>query len=116
MTNSANQGLPNMTRKFVCQIHEVPVDGKKAFQLEGGKRILMINANDRFYACQSVCPHQDVELDEGLFDGQVLTCHQHLWQWNVSTGEPIGLAEEPLECYQVQVEGDSLYVVPPGAP
>lgn len=99
-----------MNRKFLCQIHDVPTDTIKAFEVEGGKRILMINANDRFHACQSLCPHQDVELEEGLFDGQVLTCHQHLWQWKVDTGEPVGLAEEPLDVFRVEVEGDSVFV------
>ncbi len=49
-------------------------------------------------------------LEEGLFDGDVLTCHQHLWQWKVETGEPIGLAEEPLEVYDVEIEGVNVYI------
>lgn len=104
-----------MSRIFVCQIQDVPSNGLKAFEVGGGRCVLVANAGDRFYACQGVCPHQDVGLEEGLFDGQVLTCHQHLWQWKVATGEPVGLAEAPLECYRVHLEGDSLYIVPPSA-
>ena len=62
-----------------------------------------------------MCPHQDVALCEGLFDGSVLTCHQHLWQWDIRTGAPMGLAEAPLERYDVSVEGDAIYVSSQGA-
>ena len=58
-----------------------------------------------------MCPHQEVPLCEGLYDGAVLTCHQHLWQWDIRTGAPMGLAEAALESFPVQVEGDALYVV-----
>jgi toluene monooxygenase system ferredoxin subunit len=42
---------------------------------------------------QAICPHQEVALCEGLFDGTVLTCHQHLWQWDIRSGAPMGIAE-----------------------
>jgi toluene monooxygenase system ferredoxin subunit len=45
----------------------------------------------------------------------VLTCHQHLWQWDIRTGAAMGLAEEALESFPVKVEGDSIYVVAQGA-
>ena len=52
---------------------------------------------------------------EGLFDGAVLTCHQHLWQWDIRSGAPMGLAEAPLEVYNVLIEGDAIYVDSQGA-
>jgi toluene monooxygenase system ferredoxin subunit len=56
-----------------------------------------------------------VSLAEGLYDGSVLTCHQHLWQWDIRSGSPIGLAEMPLECFKVEMDNDSIYVDTPGA-
>jgi len=73
-----------MTRQFVCHLEDVPKGTMKTFELEGEKKILIINADQNVFACQGVCPHQDVCLEEGLFDGEVLTCHQHLWQWKVA--------------------------------
>ncbi|WP_241082672.1 Rieske 2Fe-2S domain-containing protein [Achromobacter xylosoxidans] len=99
-----------MTRQFVCQLEDVPKGTMKTFELEGEKKILIINADQNVFACQGVCPHQDVCLEEGLFDGEVLTCHQHLWQWKVASGEPVGLAEQPLEVYEVEVEDGSVFV------
>ena len=99
-----------MTRKLICHVDEIPTDGMKSFDVDAARRVLILSSNEKIYACQSSCPHQDVCLEDGLFDGEVLTCHQHLWQWNVETGEPIGLAEEPIEVYEVEVEGGNVYI------
>jgi toluene monooxygenase system ferredoxin subunit len=99
-----------MARQFVCQRQDVEPGGMSGFEVAGGARVLLLRVEDRVYACNDVCPHQEVSLSEGMFDGEVLTCHQHLWQWNVATGEAIGLAECPLNVYRVEVEGESIYV------
>ena len=100
-----------MSKKFVCARSRVPANGLLECEAEDGAKLLIANSGDDYYAYQAVCPHQDVPLCEGLYDGAVLTCHQHLWQWDIRTGAPIGLAEAPLESFPVQVEGDSIYVV-----
>lgn len=81
----------------------------RGFDLNG-KRILILRSDDKVFACDGICPHQEVPLEEGLFDGQVLTCHSHLWQWNVCNGDAIGLAEMPLDRYQVSVVDDAVYI------
>ena len=100
-----------MSKKFVCPRSRVPANGMVECEAEGGLKVLVANAGDEYFAYQAICPHQDVPLCEGLYDGSVLTCHQHLWQWDIRTGAAIGLAEAPLESFPVQVEGDSIYVV-----
>jgi toluene monooxygenase system ferredoxin subunit len=99
-----------MTKRFVCRIAEVPQNGLKEVEAEGGLKLLVANAGADYFGYQALCPHQDVPLCEGLYDGSVLTCHMHLWQWDIRTGAPIGLAEAPLQRYPLAVEGDALYV------
>jgi toluene monooxygenase system ferredoxin subunit len=82
----------------------------KECELADGMKVLIANSGDEYFACQAICPHQEVALCEGLYDGSVLTCHQHLWQWDIRTGEPMGLAELPLERYDVTVENDAVYI------
>lgn len=82
----------------------------KECSAEGGRKVLVLDSGGDYFACQAVCPHQEVRLCEGVYDGVVLTCHQHLWQWDIPRGIPIGLAEAPLEFYQVAVDGDSIYL------
>ena len=104
-----------MTRKFVCRRTDVPARGMAEFDTGGGLKVLVASSGEEYFACQATCPHQDVALAEGLFDGAVLTCHQHLWQWNIRNGAPIGIAEMPLECFKVEVDDDSIYIDSPGA-
>jgi toluene monooxygenase system ferredoxin subunit len=104
-----------MTRMFICRRADVPANGMIECQAEGGQKVLVANSGDDYFACQAICPHQEVALAEGLYDGSVLTCHQHLWQWDIRSGSPIGIAEAPLACYRVEVDGDAIYIVTPGA-
>lgn len=104
-----------MSRKLVCRIQDVPSNGMKAFSVEGGAQVLVASSGDEYFAYQAICPHQDVPLEEGFYDGCVLTCHQHLWQWDIRTGAPVGLAEAPLEFYDIKEEDGSLYIVEPSA-
>lgn len=104
-----------MTKTFVCRTTDIPANGMKECQAEGGLKLLVANSGEDYFAYQAICPHQDVALCEGLYDGCVLTCHQHLWQWDIRSGAPIGLAEAPLEYYEVKVEDGSVYIVPPNA-
>jgi toluene monooxygenase system ferredoxin subunit len=103
-----------MTRQLACQVADVPAGALRECELADGMKVLIANSGDMYYACQETCPHQDVALCEGLYDGAVLTCHQHLWQWDIRSGAPIGLAETPLECYKTLVENGAVYVVAPG--
>src|SRR5439155_19700938 len=100
-----------MHKRFVCPREQIPANGMIQCEAEGGLKLLVANAGDDYFAYQAMCPHQDVPLCEGLYDGAVLTCHQHLWQWDIRTGAALGLAETALESFPVEVEGDSLYVV-----
>jgi len=104
-----------MARKFVCRRADVPANGMAAFDAGDGLKVLIASSGEEYFACQATCPHQDVSLAEGLYDGSVLTCHQHLWQWDIRSGSPIGLAETPLECFKVELDNDSIYVDTPGA-
>jgi len=100
-----------MDKRFVCPRERIPANGMIQCETEDGLKLLVVNSGDEYFAYQAMCPHQEVPLCEGLYDGSVLTCHQHLWQWDIRTGAAMGLAEAALESFPVQVEGDALYVV-----
>jgi toluene monooxygenase system ferredoxin subunit len=99
-----------MTKKPICRIADIPPNGMKECEADGGLKLLVANSGSEYFAVQAICPHQDVPLCEGLYDGAVLTCHQHLWQWDIRTGAPLGLAEAPLERFDVMVDGGAIYV------
>jgi toluene monooxygenase system ferredoxin subunit len=99
-----------MAKHMVCRVADVPENTLKECEAEGGLKLVVANAGGEFFGFQAQCPHQDVPLCEGLFDGATLTCHMHLWQWDVRTGAPLGIAEAPLQRYPLAREGDALYL------
>ncbi len=99
-----------MGKRLVCQVADVPENSLKECEAEGGLKLVVANAGGEFYGFQAACPHQDVPLCEGLFDGSTLTCHMHLWQWDIKTGAPLGIAEAPLQRYPLAREGNALYL------
>ena len=100
-----------MSKIHICKAAEIPAGGMKCFEAAGGRKVLILKSEEGFHAYQGLCPHQDVCLDEGFFDGSTLTCHQHLWQWDARTGEPLGLAEAPLERYDLAHDEGELFLV-----
>lgn len=95
---------------MICRKSDVPANGLKECEGEGGIKVLIANSGSEYFAVQAICPHQEVALCEGMYDGAVLTCHQHLWQWDIRTGAPMGIAEAPLERYDIAVDGDAIYI------
>ena len=82
----------------------------KECQVEGGPKILIINTGTERFAYQAACPHEAVSLAEGIHDGSVLTCLEHLWQFDVHTGAPRGDAEKGLTGYRLKEEDGVVYV------
>lgn len=99
-----------MGKRLICQVSDVPENGLKECETEDGVKLVVANAGGDFIGFQASCPHQEVPLCEGLFDGATLTCHMHLWQWDVRTGEPRGIAEAPLQLFALSREGEALYL------
>ena len=99
-----------MSKTLVCKVADVPMNGTHRVDLPSGLKVLVANADGKLYAYPGICPHQDVDLGEGFFDGKTLTCHQHLWQWDIHSGSAVGLAEAPLEQYALEVRGDDVLI------
>ena len=96
--------------KRVCRADEVPANGLKHVEVEGGPPVVVANARDEFFACQAFCPHQAVSLADGVHDGSVLTCLEHLWQFDLRTGAAMGGAEAPVTSYRIKCENGELYM------
>jgi len=88
---------------------DVPANGMKEFKVDG-VNVLVVSAGDAFFAYQALCPHEAVALEQGIHDGSVLTCLEHMWQFDVRTGAPMGDAEVGLKGYRLKEERGELYV------
>jgi len=100
--------------KTVCRLDEVPDEGLKEFAV-GGIRILIVKAGQVYFAYQAQCPHEAVPLEEGVHDGAIITCLEHLWQFDLRTGAPLGDAERGLASYRVKEGDGALHVWIEGA-
>jgi toluene monooxygenase system ferredoxin subunit len=77
-----------------------------------GRKILLINFNDTFYAYEDKCAHQGVPLSEGSFKGDRLICGAHLWEYDVCTGRGINPRGVKLKAFPVKVENGNLLLDP----
>lgn len=92
----------------VCELSSLPENGLVPAEIRGIP-VLVVNGKERRLVIPRSCPHMSNPLAEGAFDGHTLTCTKHLWQWSVDAGgEAIGMAEEPLLCYETREEGGRL--------
>ena len=98
-----------MSWKKVCAVAEVPENTLEKFDVDGIEMIIA-NYGEGYRAIPPRCPHMEEPLCESavVFDG-MLTCTKHLWQWDMSTGEKVGIAEKELLFYDVKQEGDDIY-------
>jgi nitrite reductase/ring-hydroxylating ferredoxin subunit len=88
---------------------ELPRNGMKAFVV-AGVRVLVVHTGERIVAVQGLCPHEAVPLEHGLVKGATLTCLEHMWRFDVETGQPLDAAEEGLRTYDVKHQDGALYV------
>jgi toluene monooxygenase system ferredoxin subunit len=98
-----------MPLKCIGSVEGIDDPGMKAFNIDGAC-VLVLRSDGEYFAYQGDCPHEKTPLEDGLFDGETLTCILHLWQWDVRTGTPKGAAEAGLTAYPVEVRDKLLYV------
>ena len=57
-----------------------------------------------------MCPHQDIPLVEGKFDGKLLVCRAHQWMFDASTGQGVNPSNCQLAEYPLKIDGDDVMV------
>jgi nitrite reductase/ring-hydroxylating ferredoxin subunit/(2Fe-2S) ferredoxin len=93
----------------LCRAADVPANGMKEFAVDGTS-VLIVNSGGAFAAFQALCPHEAVPLEGGVCDGSTLTCLEHLWQFDIRTGAPMGDAQEGLRTYRLREDEGELYI------
>lgn len=93
----------------LCKLEAVPANALQAMEIDGVP-LLVVNGATRRLVIPRSCPHMSASLEEAAFDGHVLTCTKHLWQWSIDAGgEAVGEAETPLLCYETKEVDGELY-------
>lgn len=80
----------------------------------GPVKVVLVNVDGEVRAYKDRCPHQEWPLSDGDLDGDVLTCVNHMWEFNALTGEGINPADSSLSPVPCRVEDGAICVAPPG--
>ena len=77
----------------------------------GGREVLVICQEGRYYAVPDRCTHQRFPLHDGeLLDGRI-KCAHHGATFDLETGRATLPAVKKLQIFRTEVEDDLLYVV-----
>jgi len=96
--------------KQVCTLDDLWEGEMESFTVDGHDILLVCADGGEIKAFQGICPHQDIPLVEGKFDGKKVICRAHLWQFDASTGKGINPDDCALAEYPVKVDGDVVLV------
>jgi toluene monooxygenase system ferredoxin subunit len=80
----------------------------------GTTSVLLVNVDGDVRAYRNRCPHQESALDEGDFDGEVITCSRHLWEFEACSGAGRNPATASLSGFPCRVAEDGMIQVDVG--
>lgn len=76
--------------------------------------IAVFNVEGEFLATADTCTHAESSLADGYLEGDQVECSWHFARFCLRTGKALTPpATEPVETYQVKVEGGVVYVLVP---
>src|SRR5262245_1569387 len=99
-----------MTLTRVCAAGDIGPGGMDAFNVDGWEVLVVRDADGTLHAMDGTCPHEDFPLVYGDLNGVVLTCANHMWSFDVTTGEGISTPGCRLARYRVEVRDNEVYV------
>jgi len=94
----------------VCSLDDVWEGEMESFTVDGQEILIVCRDGGEVRAFQGVCPHQDIPLIEGKFDGKLLVCRAHQWVFDAASGAGVNPANCQLAEYPIQLDGDDVLV------
>ncbi len=94
-----------------CRVDDI--DEEDVMRFDHGRLTLAIyrSADDKFYATDGLCTHEQVHLADGLVMGNIIECPMHNGRFDYRTGEAKGAPVcINLKTYPVKVEGGKVLV------
>jgi 3-phenylpropionate/trans-cinnamate dioxygenase ferredoxin component len=94
----------------VGRADEVPEGEMRSYQV-GGDDVAVANVDGELHAFSDICTHMQCLLSEGDLDGTTVTCACHGSEFDVTSGDVLGgPATEPVQSYELRVDGDDLQI------
>lgn len=98
-------------RVKVCARRDVVAGKLRAFRVPGVTWPVMVTVIDgAVVAFPGVCPHEDVDLENGELDGGTVICPGHSYRFDLRTGLCEHDPDLELRRYPVTQIGDAIWV------
>ena len=81
-----SDGVPDPSVVRFCRADELP-EGEVKSRLLGELPVAVARHAGRLRAFGALCPHQHYDLAEGILERGGIACPQHLWRFELDTGE-----------------------------
>lgn len=99
-----------MTFKTVCSLDELWEGEMESREVDGQEVLLVWPDGGELVAYQPMCPHQEVALIEGKFDGKTLICRAHNWVFDACSGKGINPSDCALTKFPLRIEDGQILV------
>ena len=94
-----------------CAADEIDEEDVIRFDHDGRTFAIYRTEDDRYYATDGLCTHEQVHLADGLVMGTIIECPKHNGRFDFTTGAakgaPVCVA---LATYPVKVEGGQVFL------
>ncbi len=77
-------------------------EGRPSTFAVNGKNIAVYQWEDRLYAIDSACSHEDGPLGESEVEDGVITCPYHDWRFELQTGHCVTDPSRPVATYAIK--------------
>jgi toluene monooxygenase system ferredoxin subunit len=94
----------------VCSVDDLWEGDMTSYVVEDVEVLIAWPLNGEITAFQGMCPHQDIPLAEGKFDGKVIMCRAHQWTFDACSGEGLNPNDCKLAKYPIRVELNEVWV------
>ena len=94
-----------------CAAHDILAEDVTRFDHAGKTYAIYRTNDDRYFATDGLCTHEQVHLADGFVMGTIIECPKHNGRFDFTTGEAKGApACVDLATYRVKVEGGRVLV------
>ena len=95
----------------VASTAEVPL-GERIVVEAKDHYVAIFNVDNRLYAIEDVCTHDDGPLAEGILEWTIIECPRHGAQFDITTGKVMRMpAIKPVPRYEVRTEGEDIQIL-----
>lgn len=74
-----------------------------------GKRIILLNADEKWYALDAKCPHQGGPFSKGMIDEGFVICPWHRFAFDLQTGQCTS-GGYYIDTYEVKEENGNFFI------